>query len=199
MRIVSGRFRGARLSVPTALGLRPTTDQVREAIFSALGTAIVGKRVLDIFAGTGALGFEALSRGALSAVFVDTNRKVTEALRMTVREFHLETEVRILTMSAERAVRILAQLSDCFGVIFMDPPYHTNWIDRMFRDPTFAELLEPEGIVVTERDVHDGPLSPPATFTSWFLRKYGGTLVEMFRLDASGSVPGDFDGRHSHV
>ncbi len=112
MRIIAGRFKGLRLPSPRKQGVRPTTDRVREALFSTLGHEVEDSRVLDLFAGTGAFGFEALSRGAASVVFVDDDRQVTHTLITTCDALRVVDQVRILTMSADQAVQTARRLRE---------------------------------------------------------------------------------------
>ena len=144
MRIIAGRFKGVRLPSPRNKSVRPTTDRVREALFSALGDAVQDSRVLDLFAGTGAFGFEAVSRGAESVVFVDQDRLVTKLLSQTAGSLNVQDRVVILTLTASQAIAKLAGLGRKFGIVFLDPPYETDWIQRVVSTPAFLELLEPE-------------------------------------------------------
>jgi 16S rRNA (guanine966-N2)-methyltransferase len=180
MRIISGRFRGMRLPSPKGRKVRPTVDRVREALFSTLGALGEGARGLDFFAGTGAFGFEALSRGAASAVFVEKDRQVSEAIRETARGFGIEKEIQILNMGALEALRRLNERGAKFTIVFLDPPYESDWVSKVASDPIFPNLLEPEGVFIVEKGVHAPETPPPPTFGMRFSRKYGGTVVEIF-------------------
>jgi 16S rRNA (guanine966-N2)-methyltransferase len=183
MRIIAGRFKGVRLPVARTGGVRPTTDRVREALFSVLGTAVEGSRVLELFAGTGAFGLEALSRGAEFAAFVDRDRRIVEMLRSTVSVLGLDDRVQILGMSASAAMAKLAAAKEVFHIVYLDPPYATNGVARVISDPVFPLLLEAEGLLVVERDVHATEPGVPPQWSKTFSRKYGGTMVEIFRQD----------------
>jgi 16S rRNA (guanine966-N2)-methyltransferase len=175
MRIIAGRFKGLRLPSPRNRGVRPTTDRVREALFSSLGHEVEDSRVLDLFAGTGAFGFEALSRGAASVVFVDDDRQVTcDALRVV-------DQVRTQTMSADQAITKLADSAEKFTIVFLDPPYGTEWVPKVVCDSVFADLFAPDGLLIIEREEKAPELAIPAGFAKEFSRKYGGTVVEIFR------------------
>lgn len=180
MRIISGRFKGLRLASPKGLGLRPTLDRVREALFSALGTLVISARVLDLFAGTGAFGFEALSRGAAYAVFVEKNRRACGLIAETSRRLGVESQARILAMDALDAMRELGKEEARFEVIFLDPPYESEWIARTLNDPVFPNLLESEGVFVVEKRICDPETRPPLGFEARFSRKYGETVLEIF-------------------
>lgn len=183
MRIIAGRFKGLRLPSPRKKGVRPTTDRVREALFSTLGHEVEDSRVLDLFAGTGAFGFEALSRGSASVVFVDDDRQVTHTLIGTCDALQVVDQVRILTMSADQAVQKLADSEDKFTIVFLDPPYGTEWVPKVVANPVFADLITCDGLLIIEREDKAPEIAIPARFTKEFRRKYGGTVVEIFRYD----------------
>lgn len=183
MRIIAGRFKGLRLPSPRKQGVRPTTDRVREALFSTLGHEVEDSRVLDLFAGTGAFGFEALSRGSASVVFVDDDRQVTHTLIETCDALQVVDQVRILTMSADQAVQKLADSEDKFTIVFLDPPYGTEWVPKVVDNPVFADLITCDGLLIIEREDKAPEIAIPALFTKEFRRKYGGTVVEIFRYD----------------
>ena len=119
MRVIAGRLGGRRLSAPRGLATRPTSDRVREALFSALGD-VGAARVLDLYAGTGALGIEALSRGAAQATFVESARAALAALRENLAALGIEASARVVAQPVGRAV---AALEGPFDLVFADPPY----------------------------------------------------------------------------
>jgi 16S rRNA (guanine966-N2)-methyltransferase len=182
MRIIAGRFKGLRLTSPRSKSVRPTADRVREALFSTLGNAVEESRVLDLFAGTGAFGFEALSRGAQSAVFVDMDRQVVDALHRNTETLGLTEQVRILNVNATTALKKLAERSEKFEIIFLDPPYESAWINKVTLDPVLPNVLQSGGLLVIETDSNRGTLQLPSSFERIFSRKYGGTLVEIFQF-----------------
>jgi len=152
MRVIAGRAGGIRLAVPKH-GVRPTMDRVKAAIFSSLGEAIIGARVLDLFAGTGALGIEALSRGAASAIFVEDDRQSAEAIERNLAKTKLKARVR-----HQDVFDFLRQRSnaDRFQIIFADPPYEKgqhdqNCTKKLLNNESLPQLLEPSGIFVLEK------------------------------------------------
>ncbi len=185
MRIIAGRFKGLRLPSPRTQGVRPTTDRVREALFSSLGSAVEGARVLDLFAGTGAFGFEALSRGATSVAFVDDDRQLTHTLIETCDVLEIADQVRILSVSADQAVGQLADSEERFAIVFLDPPYGTEWVPKIVCNPVFVNLFAPDGLLIIEREEKASELAIPAGFAKEFSRKYGDTLVEIFRYEGA--------------
>jgi len=152
MRVIAGSAGGVRLAVPKH-GVRPTMDRVKAAIFSSLGDAIIGARVLDLFAGTGALGIEALSRGASSATFVENDRQSAEAIEKNLAKTNLKGRVR-----HQDVFDFLRQRSNAekFHIIFADPPYEKthhgkNHTEKLLDNETLPQLLEPNGIFVLEK------------------------------------------------
>jgi len=185
MRIIAGRFKGLRLPSPRGLAVRPTAERVREAVFSVLGAVVTDAHVLELFAGSGAFGLEALSRGAASVVFVDKDPKVTERLAETVRSFGVTDRVSVSTGDATQAVRAFLRRGWKFGIVFLDPPYGNRLIPELFAGGEFPGLVAEDGIVVTEREARTSePVSPPS-FNRLFCRKYGDTLIEMFQHEQS--------------
>jgi 16S rRNA (guanine966-N2)-methyltransferase len=121
VRIIGGRWRGSRLPVPDLPGLRPTSDRARETLFNWLQPALPGARVLDLFAGSGALGLEALSRGAREALLVERDPRLAESLRATIERLHAGDEARPLRADALALLR--APLQGRFDIVFVDPPF----------------------------------------------------------------------------
>ncbi len=143
LRVIGGRWRGRRLAVPAIAGLRPTPDRVRETLFNWLTPTITGARCLDLYAGTGALGFEALSRGAAHVVFVERHRQALAGLRRSAAALGADCEVFAGPVSA-----FLADNTARFDVIFMDPPYDVDPgpVCRALKD-----RLTAAGLVYVER------------------------------------------------
>ena len=177
MRVIAGSAGGVRLAVPKR-GVRPTMDRVKAAIFSSLGDAIIGARVLDLFAGSGALGIEALSRGASFAIFVEDDRRSAEAIEGNLVKTNLKGRVR-----QQDVFDFLRQSSstETFQIIFADPPYGKNHggeshIDQLLSNKSLLQLLEPSGIFVLEKR----PGKPLRDTKFWHIirqRTYGATEV----------------------
>jgi 16S rRNA (guanine966-N2)-methyltransferase len=174
VRVVAGELRGRRLAAPPGEATRPTADRVREALFSILGD-VSGLRVLDLYAGSGALGIEALSRGAAAAVFVDTSQAAVTAIRRNLSELGLEAPVQRRDALAYLAA---ATPGDPYDLVFADPPY-----DSAVRlAPQLAELLPPvlakDAVIVTESNKR-APLELP--FPLLRERSYGDTRIAVHR------------------
>lgn len=178
MRVIAGSAGGIRLKIPQH-DLRPSMDLVREAAFSALGDFVLDARVLDLFAGSGAYGIEALSRGAAEAVFVDNHPKSIEAIRTNLSKAKLAGKV-----IREDVFRFLQRHGERYRLLFADPPYAKNFDDRNFaaellENESLALVVEPGGLLVLERAPADQPISSPY----WEItraKKYGATQLLFF-------------------
>ena len=177
MRIVAGVARGRSLG-RTPNGVRPTSDKVREALFSILGP-IVDARVLDLFAGTGALGLEALSRGATCAVLVDESAHCARAIRENALSLGFEPRVRVLRLRADRALRTLGAEGTRFDLVFVDPPYGRAIGDAILADLVRSPVLSPDATVVFEAATRDAvPAAPGLRHAS--ARRYGDTTLHFY-------------------
>ena len=184
MRVVSGTAGGLKLAVPQT-DLRPTMDRVKAAIFSSLGDRIIGARVLDLFAGTGGLGIEALSRGAASAVFVEDNGAAATTIERNLAKTKLEGRVR-----RQEVFAFLdgSALVEPFRIIFADPPYEKTksggeFTAMLLNNAQLAEMLEPEGVFVLEKRPSETIPSTPL----WEVaraRRYGATEVLFLQRSA---------------
>lgn len=167
MRVVAGTARGRKLEVPPGDHTRPTADRVREAIFNSLYSlgAVEGARVLDLFAGSGALGIEALSRGAASATFVENDRAALVALRRNLDALGLTDDARVVPGDG---TTFLASATD-FDLILLDPPYEFAGWEALL-------ALVPDAVVVIESDRE---IDLPAGWLNHRVRRYGGTVVTL--------------------
>ena len=177
LRIIGGRLRGKKLySVPGTL-TRPTADRVREAVFNILATEIIGTRVLDLFAGTGCLGLEALSRGAKLAVFIDNHQLPVSVIKKNIVACRFETVSRTFQLDLCNDANRLSVAGKDFDLVFMDPPYNRGLVEPTLAKLSFYGLLAKEAIIVVEHT----PLEPIGETIMPFVvkdqRKYGKTLV----------------------
>jgi 16S rRNA (guanine966-N2)-methyltransferase len=173
MRITGGRLAGRRLDVPRG-EVRPTADRVRESLFARLGS-LAGKRVLDLFAGSGALGFEALSRGAAHVVFADRSSAALTTLRKSAERLGVEEAVELRRGEARAVLRRLAG-SRVFDLVFLDPPYASGTLDGALRGLVEGALLAPDALVVAETDRRHLP-APVAGLAAVDERRYGDTMI----------------------
>ncbi|MFT4044047.1 MAG: 16S rRNA (guanine(966)-N(2))-methyltransferase RsmD [Gordonia sp. (in: high G+C Gram-positive bacteria)] len=183
-RIIAGEFGGRRLKVPDE-GTRPTSDRVREALFSALSARIdfSGLRVLDLYAGSGALGIEALSRGAASATFVDNRKRATAVITSNLRDLGVAGRAVVITRGAGVVLQTPPAPAGVMDLVFTDPPYAlgAEEVDADLVSLT-AGWLAPEALVVAERSARTPDIGWPAAFEVVVARTYGDTHVEVGRF-----------------
>jgi 16S rRNA (guanine966-N2)-methyltransferase len=178
-RIIAGEAGGRRLMVPAGEGIRPTSDRVKESVFSALGPGrLVGARVLDLFAGSGALGLEALSRGAAEVLFVDRDQAAARAIRANVESLGFDGRAA-LRQTAVTTLLGGSRPGDPFDLALLDPPYDTPGADveDVLRQLVDGAWLTPDATVVVERAAGSSPLRWPPGWGSTWERCYGDTLV----------------------
>ncbi|MFZ5671191.1 MAG: 16S rRNA (guanine(966)-N(2))-methyltransferase RsmD [Pseudomonadota bacterium] len=186
MRIVSGAFRGRTLKTPPGAGTRPTSDRARQAVFNILEHAawapdLRGARVIDLFAGSGALGFEALSRGAAFCLFVETDEAARGAIRETVDALGLFGATRIHRRDATDLGPRPAGVGEPFDLAFLDPPYRKGLCEPALAGLAEGGWLKPGAVAVVERAAGEGDLSPQG----WDVldaRDYGAARVQFLRL-----------------
>jgi 16S rRNA (guanine966-N2)-methyltransferase len=182
MRITGGELAGRRLRVPRG-DVRPTAERVREALFSMLAhrDALAGARVLDAFAGSGALGIEALSRGAASATFVERSREVAKTLAQNLAALGLAPRARVIVRDAASALRGFAPERDACDLCFVDPPYASGLAAETVALLAERRLLTARALVVAESDRRHAP-GPIAGLSLAIERRYGDTLISLYAL-----------------
>ncbi len=186
MRIVAGVARGRRLRSDDRPGLRPTLDRVREALFSILGD-MTGLSVMDLFAGTGALGIEALSRGAERAVFVEGDRGTAALVRANLEATGLAARARVVELALPAALTSLAREEQPFDLILVDAPYEGSAREETLAHPSLPSLLASGGCIVVEHDVRRPPPSSIRGFEVTDQRRYGSTGLVFLELPAPSS------------
>lgn len=178
MRVITGKARGVQLKTPEGMQTRPTTDRVKEALFSIIQFEIPGAKVLDLFGGTGQLGIEALSRGAKCATFVDAGEAPCKLIRENLKRTRLEGDARVVRSD------YLAYLSGCreqFDIIFLDPPYAEVFLENALKRITEIDILHSNGIIVTERPQGKELPWEYKGYTRSKDHKYGKTLITIYR------------------
>jgi 16S rRNA (guanine966-N2)-methyltransferase len=180
VRIVAGRLRGRKLRIPPEADLRPTSERAREALFNILGQDLSGFDVLDLYAGSGALGFEALSRGARRVVFVEANAGTAAALRRSAEELGLDREARVVVGRVEDVLD-RTRLGGPYHIILADPPYVAEATSRLVEGVDAGHLLGLHGTLVVEREKHspkgDGTVGLRLVRTA----EYGRTSLDFFK------------------
>ena len=180
MRVITGTARGVVLKTPEGMQTRPTTDRVKEALFSIIQFEIPGARVLDLFGGTGQLGIEALSRGAREAVFVDAREDACRLIRENLRRTRLENRSRVVRSDY---LDYLKRCREKFQIILLDPPYAEVFLENSLKMITEIDILQSGGIIVAERPLgKELPWEFPG-YTRSRDYKYGNTLLTVYRKD----------------
>ena len=178
MRVITGSARGRRLKELEGMETRPTTDRVKEGLFSALQCDIEGRKVLDMFAGTGQLGIECLSRGAASAVFVDRRADAVKLIRENLRLTELEDRARVV---AGDSMEYLKSIREPFDIIFLDPPYAAGLLEPAIAHIAKFDILAPHGIIAAE---HPAARVLPALAPPYRLHRtyrYGKIALTLYR------------------
>jgi 16S rRNA (guanine966-N2)-methyltransferase len=182
MRIVAGTLRGKKLHAPRGRLIRPTADRLRETVFNILGAPATGAAVvLDLFAGTGALGIEALSRGARLAVFVDNHREAVDLIQRNLNACRLENRGRILRWDIRQNLNGLRSLAPPFDLIFMDPPYGHGCIRPALANLRCAGVAAADARIVVEHAPAEAVDDVPTGYVLDERRRYGKTLVSFLR------------------
>ena len=177
MRVISGSARGRKLSAPDGLDTRPTTDRVKESIFNIISFYLPDANVLDLFAGSGAMGIEALSRASHHAVFVEQNNNALRIIKKNLSDTRLDDRADVFCTDA---FSYLQRANTTFDIIFLDPPYNKGLLTAALGDIHKYSLLSDNGIIVAESE-HGGEL-PECDFFDLIKRaKYGKTVVSVFR------------------
>jgi 16S rRNA (guanine(966)-N(2))-methyltransferase RsmD len=180
MRVITGKARGVVLKTPEGMQTRPTTDRVKEALFSIIQFDIPGCKVLDLFGGTGQLGIEALSRGAKSAVFVDASDAACKLIRENLKRTKLENDAKVVRSDY---MEYLRRCRETFDVIFLDPPYAEVFLENSLNCITEIDILQTNGIIVTERPLEKELSWDIPGYTRSKDYKYGNTLITLYRKD----------------
>ena len=180
MRVITGKARGVALKTPDGLQTRPTTDRVKEALFSIIQFEIPGAKVLDLFGGTGQLGIEALSRGAKSAVFVDAREEACRLIRENLKRTRLERDGKVVRSDY---LDYLKRCKETFQIIFLDPPYAEVFLENALKMITEIDILQSGGIIIAERPLGKDLPWEFEGFTRSRDYKYGKTLLTVYRKD----------------
>lgn len=178
MRVITGKARGVTLKTPNGMETRPTSDRVKEALFSIIQFDIPGARVLDLFGGSGQLGIEALSRGAKSAVFVDASENACSLIRENLKRAKLSNDAKVVRSDY---MRYLQTCRETFEIVLLDPPYAEVFLENALKCLSEIDILQSGAIIVAERPVgKELPWDFPG-FTRSKDYKYGNTLLTLYR------------------
>lgn len=187
MRIVAGTHKGRRLLQPKDRSVRPTSERVKEALFSILGDRIAGVRFIDLYAGTGAIGIEALSRGATRATFVESNPASLNLLRANLERTGLADAAEVYSCSAETFLKRLETQREPLQILFADPPYSSDSVSMLLRSLGQGAIMTAETVVILE---HPRKTTVPARAGRLILRRqypYGDTTLSLLVMAPEGS------------
>ncbi len=186
MRVISGTARGTKLQTIEGMSTRPTTDRVKEALFSMINQEIVGSKCLDLYAGSGALGIELLSRGAESVVFIEKSTKSDQIIGENLKKTKLENRSRRVIKDVAQALMMFK--GQRYDIIMMDPPYLTGEIKKGLDLISNEDLLEVGGLIIIEHDINDSDLIEIKTYFEWIkTKKYGKTGITLLRRQHENS------------
>jgi len=183
LRVISGKVRGLKLDTPKNLDVRPTTDRVKESLFNIINPYIRESNILDLFAGTGSLGIECLSRGAKNCIFVDKSKESIGIVKSNIKKARVENESTILNIDFKDAVKRLSVQKQKFDVIFMDPPYYENMFIDCLKSIDELSLLKEDGLVVVEHDTNDLFDDNIGRLYKSREKKYGNTTITFYKLE----------------
>lgn len=180
MRVIAGVARGCKLKTVSGMKTRPTADRVKEAVFNMIGPYFDGGSALDLFAGSGALGIEALSRGMARVVFIDRDKKAVEIIRQNLDAANFTTQAEVYPMDAFKALSYFKRHQIAFDVIFLDPPFRGKQLVPVIKYITRYALLHREGVVVAEYAHGDALPSRVNSLVETERRRYGDVAISLF-------------------
>jgi len=181
MRVIGGRAKGQRLDSLPGENTRPTLDRVKESMFNMIQLHLYNAKVLDLFGGSGALGIEALSRGAKECCFTDEHRGSIRVIEENLKKTKFTAQSKILLMDFRRALETLSKEKASFDLIFLDPPYGTGRLEEALEIIAKKSLLAPEGIMIIEQDKKEALKIGEEYFILWKERKYGNTVIRILK------------------
>lgn len=181
MRIIGGDAKGRRIYSPKKNNIRPTSDGIKESLFNILHE-VSGKAFLDLFAGCGNVGLEALSRGAAKVVFVEKNPVMVNAIKRNLLELGIDNKYQILETEAAKGIKKLRSKGEQFDFFFADPPYEKGFVREVFQYLGDGEMISSDGVVILQHSVRE---HIPGTLTGTFMltdqRRYGDTHISFFK------------------
>lgn len=183
MRIISGIAKGRKLLSPLTMETRPTLDRVKESIFDIIQIKIYGSKVIDVFAGTGSLGLEALSRGASNCYLIDKSKDTYDLLRQNVTNLKFEDKCKTFNMDSYKVLEQLGESSEKFDIIFIDPPYVKDMIPPAILIIEKYKMLLNRGIIVTKVDSIEEIYQGTDKIKLYNHRKYGNTTICFYRCE----------------
>ncbi len=175
MRVIAGEAKGMRLKSPSGLNIRPTADRVKEALFSMIGSSIVDAVFVDLYAGSGAIGIEAISRGAESCIFVDNNKKSISLIKQNLAITKFENRGRVICADIKKAIKQLEEKDCKADIVFLDPPYNIVELQSIIEFILNSSILKEDGLVIVEHDRNNTGWTVSLALTKQ--KKYGDTYL----------------------
>lgn len=187
MRIIAGSAKGRVLKSLKGRAMRPTMDRVRESVFGMLGERVRGARFLDLYAGAGTVGLEALSRGAEAATFIESHRPAGRVIEENARRCGFESRSRVIIADVGRGLAVLRREGERFDLVFVDPPYGSGELGgAMARLGQWAEMVSEGGLVLVQRSRHEDAGEQVGGFEKVRSMRYGETVVDLYRAAEMG-------------
>jgi len=190
MRIIGGTFKGKKLISIRGAAIRPTADRVKESIFNILATQIPGASVLDFFAGTGALGIEALSRGAENAVFIDSSTSAVKTIQKNIIACRADTRARVIRWDIFKNMNCLQPEFPAYDLVFMDPPYNKNIIGPTIKNLIKRNVLKSSATIIIEHSITEPIPDGLSGIELTDQRTYGKTLVSFLTVVLQKNLAG---------
>jgi 16S rRNA (guanine966-N2)-methyltransferase len=185
MRIITGEYRGRRLAPAKGADIRYTSDRVKKSLFSILRDTVPGARFLDLYAGSGNIGIEAISRGAESVAFVDLDIACTKTISANLAHCGLSPRpprIMLLNMGMTRAMEYFRRRNMQFDIIFLDPPYHRRLVEKTLQEISACGILSTDGEVIAEHDAKENAPERAGTLVMTRQKRYGTTLLSFYTL-----------------
>ena len=182
MRIIAGALKGRRLVTPRGATTRPTADQVRIALMDTLTPRLAGARVLDLFAGAGGVGLEALSRGAAHATFIESDARAVVALRDNVKALDVGALACVRRADVLRELPSLYRDGERFDIVFLDPPYEAGLVESTLEGLAGGGLLLAEGLVIAQHFTKRAPAATLGALAAFRSRRFGETTLTFYRV-----------------
>ncbi|NIK10677.1 16S rRNA (guanine966-N2)-methyltransferase [Alkalibacillus almallahensis] len=184
MRVISGKYKGRNLKAVPGMSTRPTTDKVKESLFHRIGPFFDGGQVLDLFAGSGGLGIEALSRGAEHVVFVDAQSAAVKTIHNNLKTLKVDQNYDVFRQDAFRAIKAAGKQDRQFDYVFLDPPYGKVSFDKLFEALIDHKVLNVDAMIICEHDPNDTLPESQALFEKEHYDKYSNTIaVTVYRYE----------------
>lgn len=180
MRVIAGRARGCALVAPEGLSTRPTADRIKESLFNIIQAELSDIRFLDLFAGSGSIGIEALSRGASKAVFVDNSRESISTINKNLQKTRLTENAAVLQMDIWQAIDFLSKKGETFHIVYMDAPYKKDFVTKTLEMIVKGNILKKDGFIIVEQGF-DENLPDVSGLTVYREKKYSKTTIVFLR------------------